>query len=835
MVNDNIPLGKVGLRKPGPNSLADPLRFTPPVEHSHRTLCELGVDGIVVSAHREGGFASDHGALAVGASYLRGVWESDRPFVVQRIEAAARGESSEFNFRTPSGRRMQASLIPLSNSDGTTARVIAVTVDSDACRSPRDRREDWDAELGAFIEKVPVLIAVFDSKGNIALWNPECERVTGYSAEDVARHPHLLEMLRPRTDTPERQENAPGSRGGGIHVPGSEIVCKDGSRKTIAWSTVSVGADVPGGEILGLGMDITEWARAERALRDSEEILRSVTDSSPDILAVVDLEGTLRFINRPAPDWTWSEVIGTSIWNYVPPKYRSQMEECFRRVGDTGEIRQVELEYETRDRGRIIPYELRVGSIKRDGRVDGFAISATDLTDRRGAEARFRAHYKNLPIPTYTYQWGGDDLVLVDFNDAGYDSTKGIVARFLGKTCKDIYGEDSGVAADLRGCFHHRATTRREYRHRFRTTGEVHDLDVTYVFVPPDGVVAHVDVIDGRKTAEEALRRSEERLAQSQRIARIGNWDWDIVARKTEWSDEVYRVLGLQPHEVEAGYETFLECVHADDRESLKLAVETALRTGEPYTRTFRIRRPDGDERVLYTQAEVTADDQGRPLRMLGTVQDITVQYRAEQQLKAALEEKETLLREVHHRVKNNLQVISSLLFLQSQKATDPALTRMFDEMEWRVKTMALIHENLYQSTDMVRVDFRRYLQMLVEGLTSAHAGRPVRLATRLDDVSLEIHTAVPCGLIVNELVTNAFLHAFKDGAEGVIRVEFSECDGRLELLVRDDGVGLPADAQLNQSASLGLRLVHNLTEQIGGELKVDRDRGTSFLITFSA
>jgi two-component sensor histidine kinase len=277
-----------------------------------------------------------------------------------------------------------------------------------------------------------------------------------------------------------------------------------------------------------------------------------------------------------------------------------------------------------------------------------------------------------------------------------------------------------------------------------------------------------------------------------------------------------------------------LALVNPDDRQRVIAAVNDALHNRRSFSETYRVCQGDGNEIVVYAQAEVTFDAEGRGLRMLGIAQDVTVQHRAAQQLRAALEQKEMLLREVHHRVKNNLQVISSLLFLQSQKANDPALTRMLDEMEWRVKAMALIHENLYQSTDVVRVDFRRYLQMLMDGLTSAHAGRPVHVGTRLDDVSLEIQKAVPCGLIVNELVTNAFLHAFKNGAQGTIRVEFSQCNGRLELLVIDDGVGLPPEAQLNQSTSLGLRLVHNLTEQIGGKLEVHRERGTAFRLTFA-
>jgi two-component sensor histidine kinase len=158
----------------------------------------------------------------------------------------------------------------------------------------------------------------------------------------------------------------------------------------------------------------------------------------------------------------------------------------------------------------------------------------------------------------------------------------------------------------------------------------------------------------------------------------------------------------------------------------------------------------------------------------------------------------------------------------------------MFAEMERRVRTMALIHENLYNSADLGRVDLRRYLEMLLGGLESAHTGERIRIETLVEDVSLRIQTAVPCGLIVNELVTNSFRHAFPRGAKGTVRVEFTAASGHYQLRVSDDGVGLPHDFDLARTTSLGLRLVHGLTEQIGGRIEFGREPGAAFQITFA-
>lgn len=222
--------------------------------------------------------------------------------------------------------------------------------------------------------------------------------------------------------------------------------------------------------------------------------------------------------------------------------------------------------------------------------------------------------------------------------------------------------------------------------------------------------------------------------------------------------------------------------------------------------------------------------------RYQAIIRDITERKKAEEQAKASLNEKEVLLREIHHRVKNNMQIISSLLSLQSQSLSDPEIKTMFRESQDRIRIMALVHEKLYQTKDLSRIDLAEYIRSLAAYLFRSYqteAGR-IQLKTDLDKTSLDINTSIPCGLIVNELVSNALKHAFPDERKGEILIELREGEGgALRLTVRDNGIGFPEGVDLRTTDTLGLQIVTLLVDQIDGKLDVKRDRGTVFSVTF--
>jgi two-component sensor histidine kinase len=218
-----------------------------------------------------------------------------------------------------------------------------------------------------------------------------------------------------------------------------------------------------------------------------------------------------------------------------------------------------------------------------------------------------------------------------------------------------------------------------------------------------------------------------------------------------------------------------------------------------------------------------------------------TLRRQKEQAEKALMETKITmqdaLLKEVHHRVKNNLQVISSLLSLQSGYATDQHVLEMFQESQHRVESMALIHERLYRADDSRRIDVADYTHTLATHLFVSYGARaePITLTLDMDTITLGIDTAIPCGLIIHELVTNALKHAFPDGRKGEIRLSMVANDaGQYTLVVSDNGIGFPTDIDFRNTASLGLQLVTTLTEQIEGTITLENNGGTAFTVVFA-
>jgi len=393
-----------------------------------------------------------------------------------------------------------------------------------------------------------------------------------------------------------------------------------------------------------------------------------------------------------------------------------------------------------------------------------------------------------------------------------------------------------------------RETVRLTYRHRHKD--ESHrwvEAQVTILKDPVTGAPADMlqiirDVTD-RMKAEERVRTEQERLAEAQRIAHLGSWELEVGTGEVSWSDELFKVFGLSKETFVPTFELFLERVHPDDRGPVQEAILKCLDDTQPFSCEYRTVRPGGDIRFVQAFGQVSAGGPGRGVRLAGTAQDITVRKELEAQIEArtcqistALREKEVLLKEVHHRVKNNLQIISSLLNLQASHLGDPAARAMLAESQGRVHSIALVHEKLYQSANFSVLDFDDYVRALIATLLHAldAANRGISSKVEVEAAALSVDKAIACGLIINELVTNSLKHAFPGPGTGTVSVCFRPHDAKaLELLVEDDGVGFPADVDPRHTDSLGLDLVFLLAGQLGAAVDVQREPGTAFRFRF--
>jgi|SRR5579883_148555 len=385
----------------------------------------------------------------------------------------------------------------------------------------------------------------------------------------------------------------------------------------------------------------------------------------------------------------------------------------------------------------------------------------------------------------------------------------------------------------------------------------------TSLFEHPDYgtvLVAVQQDITERKQATEQLQQVSDRLALAVKSGGIGTWDWNVVDNSLTWDDQLYALYGLPRDALPPVYESWRCRVHPDDLSRTEGDLQRALRGEADYDSEFRIIHPDGSIRFIKSYALVQRNHQGIAQHLIGINYDITDHKESEAAIAAALQEKEVLLQEIHHRVKNNLGIVSSLLQMQSRRTDDALATAILRNSQNRIASIALVHEKLYRSADLAKIDFSQYIRDLTSYLFDSYNIRSsqVRLTTQIDAaVSLDIETAIPCGLIINELVSNALKHAFPTLPQqqphepssavpsepaGEIQIKLSHRrhltseahQQTFVLCVGDNGVGLPDDFDINTSNTLGLFLVKGLVMQLRGTLEMNTQYGSEFIITFT-
>jgi len=351
-----------------------------------------------------------------------------------------------------------------------------------------------------------------------------------------------------------------------------------------------------------------------------------------------------------------------------------------------------------------------------------------------------------------------------------------------------------------------------------------------------EGLEAHV----ASRTAElvaanRELRQSEERFRQIAENIREVFWITEPPDNKLIYISPAYEeVWSRTCSSLPEISQMWRDTIHPEDQARVFATAEN-VQAGGDFDLEYRIVRPNGEIRWVRDRAFPVANDSGEVYRIAGIMDDVTESKQAIEQIKTSLHEKEVLLKEIHHRVKNNMQVITSLLSLQSKTIGDRKALAVFKDSQNRVKSMALIHETLYQSKDLSRINFAEYLQKLVAHVSRSYRIRPnaVKINLHVNDVALPIDIAVPCGLIINELASNALKYAFPADTKGEVNITFGRADDQYTLCVSDTGVGLPPDFEPEQGKSLGMKLVRMLTSQLSGEMECRNGVGTTFKITF--
>ncbi len=348
--------------------------------------------------------------------------------------------------------------------------------------------------------------------------------------------------------------------------------------------------------------------------------------------------------------------------------------------------------------------------------------------------------------------------------------------------------------------------------------------------------------VTARNRAVEALRESESRFRMFvESVSGYALFQMDANGIVTAWNIGAERLLGYGDAEMIG--QPIERIFTAEDVAAggAQHEIKKAQENGTSEDERWHIRK-DGSR--FFSSGVLTSvwDSAGRLRGFIKIMRDVTVRHQAERQLqeqerqlRASLAEKEVLLKEVHHRVKNNLQIIASLLSLQSEFVENAEGKKLLSGMNTRVRSIAAIHELLYAAGDFSRIEFSRYVDNLVRDVVALYGRRAteVHVSIEAEPILLQITEAVPCGLIVNELLTNAFKHAFPEGRPGQIKIKFHSAEAECLLEVGDNGVGLPQNIDPQNMNTMGFQLLNLLVQQLAGTLVVTRDSGTRFAISF--
>jgi PAS domain S-box-containing protein len=615
--------------------------------------------------------------------------------------------------------------------------------------------------------------------------------------------------------------------------------------------TVHVSRVVKGGELGQLarafdGMAET-LAQREKALRESEERYRLLIEAANEGIWSMDGDHVTAYVNQAMADmlgYAPSEMLGRKVEDFFFPEDMSFHEGKMRKR-HSGEDEVYERRFRRRDGSQL--WTLVSAKVREDsqGRFIGSFAMFTDITSRKRAEEELRASEEK-------YRRLFQDAVLGVFQstpEGKIVTVNPAFARMFGYASPDeLMAMVTDIASDLYADPFRRPSIVRmieetggpvqvenRYRRKDGSTfvGNLHAWNAR----DADGAVVleeFLEDITERKEAEDALRENREQFKAMFEMASIGMAQADPrTGQFLRVNQKMCQITGYSSDELLTMRVS--EITHPEDREQDRESFQDVVDgKSSDYRMENRYIRKDGAVVWVNVNMAVVRSAAGLSLRTVSTIEDITDRRHTEEQIKASLHEKEVLLKEVHHRVKNNLQVISSLLNMQMPYVHDPKDKDVFKASMDRVKSMALIHDKLYRSENLANIYFPGYVDDLVRGLFANYAmDRGVELDLRVDPISLNIDHAIPLGLIINELVSNALKHAFPVGAGGAIRIRLHPQGDRMVLAVSDNGIGFPGDLDFTNTQSLGMQLVVTLVEQLDGTIELKRNKGTEFRIVF--
>lgn len=734
-----------------------------------------------------------------------------------------------------------------------------------------DSRESYRS----LVEQHPEGIVIADASGKIVFINPAVLRITRIDSEGEVIGENIMRFL-----TTEQQQRSAGrikQVKEGQYVPFEVIQLKNTRGEIIEIESRPAKYQFQGEESLliflrditaerlleteqfrlhlveetnrKLQREIEDRINVERELNSAQKNLRMLVDSSLDMICASDPEGNVTEFNNAAQQtfgYTYEEVIGKSvIMLYEVPEERMEVMRLLMKQDGffSGEVTN------RRKDGTSFTAFLSASILKDpNGNIIGSMGVSRDISTIKNAETELRLSEEKYRA-IYSQAYIG--IALVDKDTGKFIEVNQRLCDILGYEMDDLQ-KMSVRELRLEGDLSHLPSGKEfikrgfervfdEQRYRDKAGREV-ILNITISLVkdaagePRHFVYVYEDITPKRR-AEEQIRLQAAKMSAIFESSSHMIWtidrEYKLVSfnnNQVEWLRENY---GLKPYvgmPVLSGSMVSTVEYNAFWKQKIDQAFAGEMRKFET-----RYTNKGGAHHWHEVFLNPIKDENDISIEVSCIAHDITDQKAAEENIRQSLKEKEVLLKEVHHRVKNNLQVISSILNLQSSYVKDKKSLDLLLESQNRIKSMAFVHESLYQTKDFSNISFSSYVENICSNLVHSYSNpdNPPELKMELDSIQLNLDTAIPCGLIINELISNALKYAFKGKEKGKLSVTVKSIGDQLKIVIADNGRGLPENIDFRNTESLGLQLVVTLVEQINGKIDLETKKGSKFTIEF--
>jgi PAS domain S-box-containing protein len=701
--------------------------------------------------------------------------------------------------------------------------------------------KEWEQRYKSLVKASPYAVTVTDLKGEIIDLSRETLKLHGYSRTDELLGKNAFKLIAPKDRERASQNMEKTLKKGFVANLEYTLLKKDGTR-FLGELDASLIRDSRGKPkaFIATTRDVTKQREAEIAIKRSEERYKALFERSLYCVFVHDFEGRFLDANDAALNllgYKRKDVLSLRLSSFLDKEQMPLALKTMDEIKKSGSQRKP-TQYRLRRRdGEYVWVETEASLIYEQEIPYAILGIAREITEQKKAEEALRESekkYRNIfeSLSDVYYRTDREGMIteisLSVWAQAGYDPEE-----VIGHPVTDFYRDPSA---------------REEFTQKLKETGSVNDYELQ--LLAKDGRVIEVSVsshivfddeghpvgvegvlrdITARKRAEEALRESEEKyrtMVEHSVQGIVIFQDFRVVYANKALADIIgYKVKEL----MSLSSDKIRVLVHPEDQDLVWGRMRDRLAGNQvPPRYEVRVIRKDGSI-IWLEMISNRIEYQGKPAIQAAII-DITDRKQAEERIKASLKEKEVMLREIHHRVKNNMQIILSLLRIQSRVVKDSATREMFKQSQNRIRSMALIHEALYKSEDLAKIDFSDYISRMTTHLLSLYREDlgEVSINQEAEGIFIDINRAIPCGLVISELVSNSLKHAFPDRRRGqiVIRMKRDKKD-KHTLTVKDTGVGFPESLDFREAETLGLQLVTDLVAQLNGTIGMEKKDGT--------